>query len=905
MPLIIYLSSWATMKKRILLFFLLATPLFGSASHIVGGEFELVHIQGFEYRLNLILYFDEKTGDPGAKDDYADVRLFRMSDNFVMMDVRLLMVSETDVEYTQPACSNGEIITSKLVYTAVIILSPSDFNHPGGYYVAWERCCRNYSITNIFSNPPPGAYAGQTFYLEFPPVVKNGVPFVDSTPRLFPPLNDFGCPHRPYYTNFAGTDDDGDSLVYSLVAPLNTRSGDALPPGGTRPRPYPNVNFKPPFSMSNIMGGINDLKISKDGLLTVTPYLQGLMAFAVKVEEFRDGVKIGETRRDFQMLIFDGCGRAVPPQIVGVTTDGQSHAGAMSLSFPVGEPDATRTVKVRVWDEDSMPYFDSLENVRIVAVPLNFNKDISGILPAVKHATLVLADTVEFTISFPHCPFRFGEDPIIGILAVDDACTLPLTDTLKITLHVDPPPNNVPYFTTPDFTGTLDEGDSLKLPFAALDDDNDSLVVTVGTDGFGLATAGMTVTTLNQVDGAIDGLFKWLAFCNIYDFTQRTTFKVVIRVEDQDECLAPNPAKSTYNLTVDLPDNTVPIIDSDLTANPAERFVTGITRRIDQTLSFTVAGTDTQDFLVLTSAGKGVSLLDHNISIAPSPATGNQAVNSTFHWDITCSDVNLAEQDIFDFRFIVIDQANYCRIYQADTLDVQVKVLPPINHAPVLSVVNNNNAITPLVGGVMEVTMGASIDLLLTGIDTDVVPDKDSLDLHLTHAFGSVPPEGFAFAAVDGTSPVSTAFTWTPTCSIFRNGIFENEYTFRFQLDDDHCITEKKDSVVLKIRVKDVDGSDARFQPPNFVSPNGDDKNDYYAMETLIPESGELQSILPKDNCDSRFEYVRIYNRWGKEMFRSTARDFRWFPDDTAAGVYYYNIKFTKKEYRGSLTVRY
>ena len=79
--------------------------------------------------------------------------------------------------------------------------------------------------------------AGQTFYLEFPPVVKDGQPFINSSPRLFPPLNDYACPRKPYYVDFAGVDDDGDSLVYSLVTPLSTHSIIAIPP--LLPAPYP------------------------------------------------------------------------------------------------------------------------------------------------------------------------------------------------------------------------------------------------------------------------------------------------------------------------------------------------------------------------------------------------------------------------------------------------------------------------------------------------------------------------------------------------------------------------------------------------------------------------------------------------------------------------------------------
>jgi hypothetical protein len=206
---------------------------------------------------------------------------------------------------------------------------------------------------------------------------------------------------------------------------------------------------------------------------------------------------------------------------------------------------------------------------------------------------------------------------------------------------------------------------------------------------------------------------------------------------------------------------------------------------------------------------------------------------------------------------------------------------------------------------VLTMTRGATIRLDFTGTDPDVNPAKDNLRLQLADQKGNVlPPQQYTFTPVEGTSPVQTSFVWTPDCSIFR-GVSEQEYTISFELLDDHCQSAKKDSLRVTLKVKDVDGSDAAFEPPNFVSPNGDSRNDYYAMERLVPETGELVNILPNDNCESRFEFVRIYNRWGKEVFGSTERDFRWFPDNAAAGVYFYTIKFTQKEYRGALTVRY
>src|SRR5690606_10590525 len=122
------------------------------ASHIVGGEFEIIHISGIRYRVNLILYFDELNGSVGARDPSVDARIFRKRDNALMMDLNLSFFSKTPVSYTQPACSSGEIVTSKILYTTEITLSPQQFSDAQGYYLSWERCCRNYKITNIFSD---------------------------------------------------------------------------------------------------------------------------------------------------------------------------------------------------------------------------------------------------------------------------------------------------------------------------------------------------------------------------------------------------------------------------------------------------------------------------------------------------------------------------------------------------------------------------------------------------------------------------------------------------------------------------------------------------------------------------------------------------------------------------------
>jgi hypothetical protein len=904
------------MIRRAFLTILLLITFPLMASHIVGGEFELIHISGNLYRLNLIIYFDQINGALGAKDASATVTIYRKRDKAYMATVLLPRVDETNVPYTQPECSNGEIVTSRLVYTSTLVFLPNLYNDPEGYFVVWERCCRNYTITNIYSQVPGGSNiaAGQTFYLEFPPVVKNGEPFINSSPRLFPPLNDFACPFRPYYVDFAGVDDDGDSLVYSLVTPLNTTSEQALPPPS--PGPYPEVRWRPGYSLSNIINGKPDLKISSDGLLTATPRTQGLFVFAVKIDEFRSGVKIGESRRDFQMLVVDACPQAEPPKIMGkkLTDADFTYYKNMNVTFSGLVADADRCIQVRVSDPDaSKPEDNFQEKISIRAVSLNFKKNVSEILPAVKTATLTNGSVADFTICFPQCPYLEGGQYEIGIIAFDDACSLPLSDTLKIQVNVLPPPNTPPYFVKPAeaiTTVTLNEGGFYETDFEIRDDENDELLFFITTDGFILADAGITVQVDEpRVNGKITGKIRWDAFCTIFDFTQRTRFEVTLAANDKDLCDNGQLAASKFVFTVLLPGNADPSIDTDLTANPAERKVLNIERRIFESLNFTVTGQDItdNDFLVLDVKQRDSLGI---LGISFPKVSGNGQVSSAFRWDLTCSSIDINKQNKFVFQFIVVDNSNKCRIYKADTVDVHVKILPPLNAAPVLAIQQGTTQVTDQA---VNITLGQPIRFDIIGTDADVLPQKDLLTLTLLEAKGTVPPEGFTFTPAQGRGRVESVLAWSPDCSVFVNHIYENTYTFKFRVADDRCFAVKADTATLTIHLRDVVNNEREFLPPNVFTPNGDGCNDYFALEGIGPcpynpdatYNPDVAISLPPDNCFSRFESIHIYNRWGNEVFRSTDRKFRWYAPDITAGVYYYIIKYSDREYKSSLSVRF
>jgi hypothetical protein len=474
---------------------------------------------------------------------------------------------------------------------------------------------------------------------------------------------------------------------------------------------------------------------------------------------------------------------------------------------------------------------------------------------------------------------------------------------LKITVNITPPDNTAPYFTTPDVVEVLNEGQSKSWPIIGLDDDMDRLFVGVIADGFRMEDYGMKIVQVESTPGKYEARLEWDTRCDVYDFTAKTQFDVTILVDDEDHCNFNNAALMKLHLQVVLPGNNDPVIDSDLTPDPFERTVLGITRKVNETLNFKVTGIDADnDFIVLSGRGVGFNMLDYNI-VFPTSVSGNNKVIGNFQWDISCDVIDLSKKKEFAFQFIVVDDANKCQFYKADTLDVVVSLLPPDNTEPIL-VVNNLNQAVQMVNNEMTVELGQQITLGISGVDADVSPQPNRLRLNLIGVEGSVPPEGYIFAPAEGLRSVETTFTWNPECSIFQDGVFENNYTFTFNLIDDACYSEKGDTVAVNITIRDVD-DDEDFMPPNIITPNGDHLNEFFAMVRQDDITGALINILPRDNCTGHFEGISIFNRWGKQVYASIDRDFRWYADGESAGVYYYLLKFSDKEYKGVITVAF
>ncbi|MEJ8755476.1 gliding motility-associated C-terminal domain-containing protein [Pontibacter sp. H259] len=543
-------------QRLLLLFYLLLVTFSAKATHIVGGEFELLYLSANNYKLTLNLYFDDINGDPGALDEAIYVNVFEKGTNRWMGQVPMALSSQTSVPYTNIDCTIGELKTSKLVYSENIVLDPSIFKHPEGYYVTWERCCRNNTITNI--KEPQNA--AQTFYMEFPAVTQNGSIFRNSSPRLFPPLSDYACVNELFYFDFSGSDADGDSLVYDMVTPLNGFTSPSMPYYGIpqyaniqpQPAPYPLIKWQPGYNTLNQVQGNPPINIgTKTGRLTMRPNKLGLFVFGVRVQEFRKGKKIGEIRRDFQVLVLD-CPKNETPAV-------QAKKQGTKTFYKAGEVVELSAKGNRCMDV----YFtdpDLSEFVSLRAVPVNFktaNYTLTGPTQGIINRG-TQQDSLKATLCFDACFDTKDKIYELDLIVQDDGCSLPRQDTLRVRYKLIDI-NNLPSLTSNTNTTVinLDRGQQFEMDLLGKDIDLDGLTLSAAGEGFDMKAAGMQFTS-TPGNGQATGTFSWLVECNSEEqAVRRVTFKL-----KEDAC-HPSPEQTlTVEFRIKAPNNA-PTLTSD------------------------------------------------------------------------------------------------------------------------------------------------------------------------------------------------------------------------------------------------------------------------------------------------------------------------------------------------------
>lgn len=272
------------------------------------------------YRITLKVYRDCFTGlapfdGAGANAAAAYITVYDASQNLIgVFDIGAPVISPVP-----PAINNPCILTPNTVcveqgiYTYTVNLPPLS----GGYYIVYQRCCRNGTILNIVN---PGL-VGSTYYTHIPG--PETVAF-NNSPRFtnLPPI--FVCNSLKFTFNHGATDPDGDQLVYSICspfqgldgccpslnsgAPVGTSSSCISPPAfcptEAPPPPYSPILFLPPYSSGYPIASNPAFSINPTtGVLVGTPNLNGQWVFGICVQEFRNNQLINTHYRDFQINV--------------------------------------------------------------------------------------------------------------------------------------------------------------------------------------------------------------------------------------------------------------------------------------------------------------------------------------------------------------------------------------------------------------------------------------------------------------------------------------------------------------------------------------------------------------------------------------------------------------------------
>lgn len=294
------------------------------ATHIVGGEIYYDYLGNGDYKLHMKVYRDCINGVPpldgfpdanGNVQSSANFTVYDTQGNVVLFGVftpiSISTVPPTNNSPCAPA-TNGNACVQEGLYEADINLPPN----ADGYYIAYQRCCRNNTILNLINPGDVGAT-----YWEFIPGTNSAL--INSSPRftLRPPI--YICQNLPIAFDHSATDPDGDSLVYTLCPPFNGLDAccpflNIVPQSGSTqcpnppttcptvntPPPYISVPFIAPYNSSYPMASNPAININPvTGFLNGNPSIQGQWVVGVCVEEYRNGLLIATHHRDFQFNV--------------------------------------------------------------------------------------------------------------------------------------------------------------------------------------------------------------------------------------------------------------------------------------------------------------------------------------------------------------------------------------------------------------------------------------------------------------------------------------------------------------------------------------------------------------------------------------------------------------------------
>jgi len=273
----------------ILIFFAFANNSY--ATHAMGADLTYSCIGNNQYRIRLQFYRD-CNGINAASTETVNIS----SSGCGNIALNLPLLSVTEVTPSCPglvgtACNNGggQFGIQRFVYESTVTLPATCTN----WSMSWQLCCRNNAITTL-TNP-----GSNEMYIKA--TLNTGLSSCNNSPVFLNDPTPFACVNQPVFYNHGASDSDGDNLRFSLTNCYSTAStvvSYSTANGISSTRPL----------ITSASGIVID---PNSGAISFTPTAVQIGVLCVLVEEFRNGVKIGEVVRDIQFSVVN-CINQIP-----------------------------------------------------------------------------------------------------------------------------------------------------------------------------------------------------------------------------------------------------------------------------------------------------------------------------------------------------------------------------------------------------------------------------------------------------------------------------------------------------------------------------------------------------------------------------------------------------------------
>ena len=273
------------MKKLITTLLITLISLSTYATHLMGGQIVATNLGGYDYEIKLTAYRDT-IGIP-----MATAAMFEISMDSAGVNLPIYFL-------TIPAdsMSGGLVMGVSAAYGVEVYTYTGTVTLPGdGYYtISWQDCCRNVAIINMANSAAENFALSTSFTVDS--LNPNSSPSYLSLPVAYLPSDTL------WQYNPLPFDPDGDSLTWSLTTPLGS-SASGMPVLGYQFLDDTTLysNSSHPFSLDSITGE-----------LSWNAKMQGNFVAAFLIEEYRNGVKIGEMRRDMQYIVVSDTSNFLP-----------------------------------------------------------------------------------------------------------------------------------------------------------------------------------------------------------------------------------------------------------------------------------------------------------------------------------------------------------------------------------------------------------------------------------------------------------------------------------------------------------------------------------------------------------------------------------------------------------------